>query len=163
MAGKSLNKVMLIGNAGKDTEIRYTGNGKAVASFSLATGATWNDKASGQMQERTDWHNIVAWDRLAEICGQYVKKGKRIYVEGRIQTRSYDDKDGVKKYVTEIVASDMILLDGGGQAGGNSEGFNNAPAKTYARPAAAAASGPAPAPVPDYEPMDAPPADDLPF
>ena len=160
MAGKSLNKVMLIGNAGKDTEIRYTGNGKAVASFSLATGSTWNDKTSGQMQERTDWHNIVAWDRLAEICGQYVKKGKRIYVEGRIQTRSYDDKDGVKKYVTEIIASDMILLDGGGGQGGNSEGYNNAPAKSYARPQAAASG---PASVPDYEPMDAPPADDLPF
>src|ERR1039457_1655934 len=122
MAGKSLNKVMLIGNAGKDAELKYTGSGKAVASFSVATGATWKDKTTGQMQEKTDWHNIVAWERLAEICGEYVKKGKRVYIEGRIETPSYDDKDGVKKYVTDIVATDMILLDGGQGGGQGSDG-----------------------------------------
>ena len=156
MSSRSLNKVMLIGHVGKDPEIRYTGAGKPIASFSLATNESWKDKTSGQLQERTEWHNIVAWDRLAEICGQYVKKGKKIYVEGRIQTDSYDDKDGVKKYFTKINANDVMFLDSA--PGGGSEGFNNAPAKTYARPAV---SGPAP--VPDYEPASEAPVDDLPF
>jgi single-strand DNA-binding protein len=121
--GKSLNKATIIGHAGKDAEVRYTGTGKAVASFSVATTDSWKDKTSGQMQEKTEWHNIVAWERLGEICGEYVKKGKRVYIEGRIQTRSYDDKEGVKRYSTEIVASDMILLDGGGsREGGGREG-----------------------------------------
>src|SRR5438876_11912432 len=104
---KSLNKATLIGNAGKDAEIRYTGTGKPVASFTVATTDSWKDKTSGQLQERTDWHNIVAWERLAEICGEYVKKGQRVYIEGRIQNRSYDDKEGNKKYISEIIASDM--------------------------------------------------------
>ena len=153
MAGKSLNKVMLIGNAGKDAEVRYTGSGKAVASFSLATGATWKDKTTGQLQEKTDWHNIVAWERLAEICGEYVKKGKRVYVEGRIETRSYDDKDGVKKYMTEIIATDMILLDGGQGGSRNSD--------SDSQPATAARNG-VPTPVAhEYDQASA--VDDLPF
>ena len=109
---KSLNKAQLIGNAGKDAEVRYTGTGKPVASFSVATTDSWKDKASGQLQERTEWHNIVAWDRLAEICGEYVKKGTRVYIEGRIQNRSYDDKDGNKRWITEVVAEDVLLLGG---------------------------------------------------
>ena len=113
---KSLNKVMLIGNLGKDPELRYTTSGVAVASFSIATSESWKDQ-EGNMQERTEWHNIVAWRKLAEICGEWLKKGKRVYIEGRIQTRSYDDKNGVKKYITEIIADDMIMLDGGGGAG----------------------------------------------
>lgn len=109
---KSLNKVMLIGNLGKDPELRYTGKGDAVATFSLATNESWKD-ADGNMQERTEWHNIVAWRKLAEICGEWLKKGKKVYIEGRIQTRSYDDKNtGTKKYITEIVADSMIMLDG---------------------------------------------------
>lgn len=116
MAGRSLNKACLLGNVGKDTELRYTNTGKAVASFSLATGESWRDQ-SGTMQERTTWHNVVAWDRLAEICNQYVKKGKQVYVEGRIQNRSYDDKDGNKRYISEIVATDLILLGGTGGGG----------------------------------------------
>src|SRR5579864_4287188 len=96
MAGRSLNKACILGNAGKDAEIRYTNNGKAVATFSIATNESWKDQ-SGTLQERTTWHNIVAWERMAEICGNYVKKGKQLYVEGRIQNRQYDDKDGVKK------------------------------------------------------------------
>jgi len=108
---KSLNKVMLIGNLGKDPELRYTGGGAPVATFSLATNESWKDQ-DGNMQERTEWHNIVAWSKLAEICQQYLKKGRRVYVEGRIQTRSYDDKNtGAKKYMTEIVANNMIMLD----------------------------------------------------
>ncbi len=114
---KSLNKVMLIGNLGKDPEIRYTGAGMPVATFSLATNESWKDQ-EGNLQERTEWHNIVAWSKLAEICQQYLKKGKKIYIEGRIQTRSYDDKNtGTKKYMTEIVAANMIMLDGGGNRG----------------------------------------------
>lgn len=108
---KSLNKVMLIGNLGKDPELRYTTSGVAVATFSLATNEAWKDQ-DGNLQERTEWHNIVAWRKLAEICGEWLKKGKKIYVEGRIQTRSYDDKNtGAKKYVTEIVADNIIMLD----------------------------------------------------
>ena len=158
MAAKSLNKVMLIGHAGKDTEIRYTGSGRSVGNFSIATSESWKDKTSGQIQERTEWHNIVVWDRLAEICRDYVKKGKRVYVEGRIQTRSWDDKDGNKRYTTEIVANDLILLDGGGNAG---SGGNSGGSQTNYRSNAPAA-GPAPAPAPDYEPEPAP-VDDLPF
>ncbi len=109
---RSLNKVMLIGNLGKDPELRYTTAGVAVATFSLATNESWKDQ-DGNLQERTEWHNIVAWRKLAEICGEWLKKGKKVYIEGRLQTRSYDDKNtGAKKYVTEIVADNMIMLDG---------------------------------------------------
>jgi len=104
---------MLIGNLGKDPEMRYTSNGVAVCTFSLATNESWKD-GDGTQQERTEWHNIVAWRKLAEICGEWLKKGKRVYIEGKIQTRSYDDKNtGAKKYITEIVADSMIMLDGG--------------------------------------------------
>ena len=117
---KSLNKVMLIGNLGKDPELRYTTSGTAIATFSLATNESWKDQ-EGNTQERTEWHNIVAWKKLAEICGEWLKKGKKIYIEGRIQTRSYDDKNtGAKKYITEIVAENMIMLDGKGAADGGS-------------------------------------------
>lgn len=109
---KSLNKVMLIGNLGKDPETRYTASGVAVATFTIATNESWKDQ-EGNLQERTEWHNIVAWRKLAEICGEWLKKGKKVYIEGRIQTRSYDDKNtGAKKYITEIVADTMIMLDG---------------------------------------------------
>jgi single-strand DNA-binding protein len=118
---RSLNKVMLIGNLGKDPELRYTPAGVAVATFSLATNESWKDQ-DGNMQERTEWHNIVAWRKLAEVCGEWLKKGKKVYVEGRIQTRSYDDKNtGAKKYITEIVLDSMIMLDGRGGAEGASQ------------------------------------------
>lgn len=107
---KGLNRVTLIGNLGKDPEMKYTTNGTAVANFSLATSESWKDD-SGQKQERTEWHNIVVWRKLAEVCAEYLKKGSRVYLEGKIQTRSYDDKNGVKRYVTEIVMSEMIMLD----------------------------------------------------
>jgi single-strand DNA-binding protein len=115
---KSLNKVMLIGHLGKDPELKYTTSGSAIATFSIATNESWKDQ-EGNLQERTEWHNIVAWKRLAEISHEYLKKGKKVYIEGRIQTRSYDDKNtGAKKYITEIVANDLIMLDGGSGAGG---------------------------------------------
>jgi len=114
---KSLNKVQLIGNLGKDPELKYTSAGVAVATFSIATSDSWKDQ-EGNTQERTEWHNIVAWRKLAEICGEWLKKGKRVYIEGRLQTRSYE-KDGVKRYSTEIVADQLIMLDGGGQRPAN--------------------------------------------
>ncbi len=129
---KSLNKVQLIGNLGKDPELKYTSAGVAVATFSIATSDSWKDQ-EGNAQERTEWHNIVAWRKLAEICGEWLKKGKRVYIEGRLQTRNYE-KDGVKRYVTEIVADQLIMLDGGGQRSTNG-GESEAPAATDAVPA----------------------------
>lgn len=112
MAGKSLNKVMLIGNLGKDPELRYTPNGTAVATYSIATSDSWKD-AEGKLTERTEWHNIVTWRKLAEISAQYLKKGQKVYIEGSIRNRNYDDKNGVKRYVTEIVADNLIMLGAG--------------------------------------------------
>jgi len=105
----SLNKVMLIGNLGKDPEIRYTPDGSPVAHFSLATTDTWTDK-SGTKQERTEWHNIVAWSKLADLSKRFLAKGRQVYIEGRIQTREWEDKDGNKRRTSEIVASQMVLL-----------------------------------------------------
>jgi single-strand DNA-binding protein len=120
---KSVNKVILIGNLGKDPEIKYTPSGTAVAKFSLATNERYKDK-SGNWQDRTEWHNIVAWQRLAEIVGEYVKKGSKIYIEGRLQTSSWDDKEsGQKRYKTEVIANDLVLLSGRGEEGeGRSRG-----------------------------------------
>jgi single-strand DNA-binding protein len=117
----SLNKVMLIGRLGKDPEIRYTPDGSPVANFSLATSETWNDK-SGTRQERTEWHNIVAWNKLADLAKRYLAKGRQVYIEGRIRTREWDDKDGNKRRTTEIMANQMVLLGSrpeGMEAGGN--------------------------------------------
>ncbi len=117
---KSLNKVMLIGNLGRDPEVRFTPSGVPIATFTLATNEAWKD-TEGNLQERTEWHNIVAWRKLAEFSGEWLKKGRKIFVEGRIQTRSYDDKNtGQKKSFTEIVADNIIVLDsrGAGEPGG---------------------------------------------
>jgi single-strand DNA-binding protein len=128
MAGKSLNKVTLIGHLGKDPELSYTASGIAVAKFSVATGERWKDE-SGNFQERTEWHNIVAWRKLAEICGQYLKKGSKVYLEGKLQTRSWDDKNtGVKRYATDIVADDLIMLDSKGSSEGSYSGAGEAAA-----------------------------------
>jgi single-strand DNA-binding protein len=130
----SLNKALLIGNLGKDPELRYTPSGKAVAIFSIATTNQWKDK-DGQKQERTDWHNIVVWGRQAEIAKDYLRKGKQIYLEGRIQTRNYDDKDGNKRWITEIVADRFLMLGRKGDSGAADE-FPPPPAESSA-PAAA--------------------------
>lgn len=106
---RGVNKVILIGNLGKDPELRYSPSGQSVTKFPLATGSKWKDK-DGQWQDRTDWHNIVAFGRTAEVCNEYLKKGSQVYVEGRIQTRSYDDRDGNKKWITEIIAQSMQML-----------------------------------------------------
>ena len=109
MAG-SLNKVMIIGNVGRAPEVRYTASGKPVASFSVATNRRWNTP-TGEAKEETEWFRVVAWDRLAELCNQYVEKGRKLYVEGRLQTRSWDGQDGQKHTSVEVVASDIRLLD----------------------------------------------------
>ena len=108
MAG--INKVILIGNLGRDPELRYTPNGVAIANFSIATSEEWKDKDTGEKQERTEWHRIVAWRRLGEICGEYLHKGSQVYIEGRLQTREWEDRDGNKRYTTEIVAQNMQML-----------------------------------------------------
>ena len=112
MSKGSINKVMLIGNLGSDPELRFTPSGVQVANFSLATTESWTDK-SGERQERAEWHRIVLWRRLAEIAGQYLKKGSKIYIEGKLQTRSWEDQNGQKRYTTEVVANSMEILDGG--------------------------------------------------
>ena len=114
MAG--INKVIIVGNLGKDPEVSYVPSGAAVAKFSVATSETWKDKTSGEKKERTEWHRIVAWDKLGEICGKYLSKGRQVYVEGKLQTHSYDDKEGVKRYVTEIIAQDVQFLGGKGDS-----------------------------------------------
>lgn len=113
MAG--VNKVILVGRLGRDPEVRYTPDGTAVANFSIATSDEWTDKNSGERKERTEWHRIVAWRRLGEICGEYLARGRQVYVEGKLQTRSWE-KDGVTRYITEVVASDVQFL-GGREAG----------------------------------------------
>ena len=112
-----INKVILVGNLGKDPEIRYTPSGMAVANFSVATTERWKDKTSGEMQERTEWHRIVAWGRLGEICGEYLSKGRQVYIEGKLQTRQWE-KDGVTRYSTEVVASEMKMLGAKSQGDG---------------------------------------------
>lgn len=109
MAG--INKVILVGNLGQDPEVRYTPDGTAVATFSIATSESWKDKNTGEKKERTEWHCIVAWRKLGEICGEYLSKGRQVYVEGKLQTRSWE-KDGVTRYTTEVVATDVQFLGG---------------------------------------------------
>ena len=113
MASRGVNKVILVGNVGNDPEVRYMPNGNAVANISVATSDSWKDKNTGDQQERTEWHRVVFFNRLAEIVEQYVKKGTKLYLEGRLQTRSYE-QDGIKKYSTEIVANEMQMLDSRG-------------------------------------------------
>lgn len=125
----NLNKAMVIGNLTRDPEIKTTPSGQSVASFAIATNFVWTDQ-SGQKQERAEFHNIVAWRRLAEICGQYLKKGSKIYIEGRLQTRDWVGQDGKKNYRTEIIAENMIMLDSKGGAGGNFQ--SQAPAQGQA-------------------------------
>src|SRR5579883_1731394 len=147
---RGVNKVILIGNLGRDPEVRYTPNGLAVANLALATSESWKDKQSGEMVERTEWHRIVMYQRLAEIAGEYLRKGAKIYVEGRLQTRKWQDKTtGQDRYTTEIIADSMQMLDSKG-------GASDAPAFEKSTAASAAPAG-APAPVMDN--FD----DDIPF
>jgi single-strand DNA-binding protein len=153
----SINKVILIGNLGRDPEVRYTPSGAAVCNVSVATTRNWKDKASGDKVEETEWHRVVFYDRLAEIAGEYLRKGRPVYVEGRLKTRKWQDKDGKDNYTTEIVAEQMQLLGGrdggggGGYGGGAPAGdeFGDAPA------AAPRAAAPRPAPAPRQAPAPA--------
>ncbi|RLB96974.1 MAG: single-stranded DNA-binding protein, partial [Deltaproteobacteria bacterium] len=116
MAG--INKAIIVGRLGRDPEVRYTPDGTAVANFSVATSEEWKDKNTGEKRERTEWHRVVAFRRLGEICGEYLSKGRQVYVEGRIQTRDWEDKDGNKRYTTEIVANQMQMLGSRDDVGG---------------------------------------------
>jgi single-strand DNA-binding protein len=118
---RGINKVILVGNLGKDPEVRYMPNGGAVANVTLATSESWKDKQSGEQKERTEWHNVVFYQRLAEIVGEYLKKGSQIYVEGSLRTRKWQDKNGNDRYTTEIIASEMQML--GGRSGGGSAAY----------------------------------------
>ena len=122
----SVNKVILLGNLGRDRETRYTTGGDAVTNLSIATSEQWKDK-SGEKQERTEWHRVVLFGRQAEIAGEYLKKGRSVYIEGRLQTRKYTDKDGVEKYSTEIVGDRMQLIGGGRDASGGDVEFSSSP------------------------------------
>jgi single-strand DNA-binding protein len=137
MASRGVNKVILIGNLGQDPEVRYMPNGNAVANVTLATSESWKDKNSGEQQERTEWHRVVFFRRLAEIVGEYLKKGSKVYVEGRLQTRKWQDQNGNDRYTTEIVADNMQMLD---SRGGGGSAYDSAPAQS--QPAAAPAPGP---------------------
>ncbi len=121
---RGVNKVILIGNLGRDPEVRYSPSGQAVANVTLATSEAWKDRNSGEKQERTEWHRIVFFGRLAEVAGEYLKKGAQIYVEGRLQTRKWQDKDGNDRYTTEVVATDMQMLGSRAGAGVPSDNFN---------------------------------------
>ena len=158
----SVNKVILVGNLGADPETRYAPSGDAICNIRLATTDTWKDKTSGDKQEETEWHRVVFRDRLAEIAGEYLRKGRPVYVEGRLKTRKWTDKDGVEKYTTEIVADQMQLLgsregmgggdEGGGYSRGGGEGRPAArPSAPAAKPAAKSSTG--------FDDMD----DDIPF
>ena len=135
---KSVNKVILIGRLGRDPELKYTASGTPFCRFSIATDDVWNDKTSGERQERTEWHNIVAWDRLAEICNQYLAKGRLVYIEGSLQTREWDDQEGNKRKTTEIRARDMVLVGSPGEGSGGGQ-RRAAPAETV--PATANVAG----------------------
>lgn len=112
MAKRGVNKVILVGNLGKDPEVRYMPSGGAVANISLATSETWRDKQTGETQERTEWHNVVFFNRLAEIAGEYLRKGSEVYIEGSLRTRKWQDKNGQDRYTTEIIANELQMLDG---------------------------------------------------
>jgi len=150
----AVNKVILLGNLGKDPEVRYTQSGKAVTSFSLAT----SERAGRDGNERTEWHNIVAWDKLAELCGRLVKKGNKVYVEGRLQTREYTDRDGNKRWSTEVVAREMVFLTTERDLGGGRGKSAPHPADAYNGGNNAGASAPRAAadPIPYSDDEDIP-------
>jgi len=138
---KSINKVILIGRLGKDPELKYTASGTPFCRFSIATDDVWNDKNSGERQEKTEWHNIVVWDRLAEICNQYLTKGKQVYIEGSLQTREWDDQDGNKRRTTEVRARDMVMLGGAGEGSGGGQRRAAATAETSPAGSSGSSSG----------------------
>lgn len=164
----SVNKVIIVGNLGRDPETRYMPNGEAVTNVAVATTESWKDKNSGEKKELTEWHRITFYRKLAEIAGQYLKKGSQVYVEGRLQTRKWTDKDGVERYTTEIIADTMQMLGGrqgmGGGGGGGGGGsmddeYGSAPAPRQSSGGGGGAARPASRPAPNFSDMD----DDIPF
>ncbi|WP_374661481.1 single-stranded DNA-binding protein [Inhella sp.] len=169
----SVNKVIVLGNLGRDPELRYTPSGAAVCNVSVATTRNWKNKDSGERQEETEWHRVVFYDRLAEIAGEYLKKGRPVYVEGRLKTRKWQDKDGRDQYTTEVIAEQMQLLggreDGGGGGGGSggggygrggsSDDGDHAPAPRAPASRPAPRQAPAPKPASSFDDID----DDIPF
>jgi len=151
MASRGINKVILIGNLGKDPETRYMPSGGAVTNITVATSETWKDKQSGEQQERTEWHRVVFFNRLAEIAGEYLKKGSKVYIEGSLRTRKWQGNDGQDRYTTEIVANEMQMLD---SRGGSAEYSQSAPAARSNQSSANTSQQQAPAG--DFE-------DDIPF
>jgi single-strand DNA-binding protein len=136
MAG-GVNKVILIGNLGKDPEVRYTPDGRAVANFNIATSESWTDKATNEKKEKTEWHRIVVWGKTAENCAEYLSKGRQVYIEGRLQTREWTNKEGQKQYTTEVVANPVggVVFLGGGAGGGRGAGRQgSAPAEDFGSP-----------------------------
>lgn len=174
---RGINKVILVGNLGADPETRYTAGGSAITNIRLATSENWKDKQTGENQERTEWHRVVLFGRLGEIAGEYLKKGRQVYIEGSLRTNKYTDKEGIERYSTDIVANEMQMLGGGGEGGGgggggygrdrgerSGGGGRGGDDGGYERPAAArgpssASSRPAPQPARD----DPFPDDDIPF
>jgi single-strand DNA-binding protein len=151
VASRGINKVILVGNVGQDPETRYMPNGNAVTNITLATSETWKDKNTGEQQERTEWHRVTFYQRLAEIVAEYVKKGSKLYIEGRLQTRSWE-QDGIKRYATDIIANEMQMLDSRG-SGGSGGGGSYQPAQ---QSGASEPAEPAPADMGDFD-------DDIPF
>jgi len=172
MASRGVNKVILIGNLGADPEVRYMPNGGAVTTIRLATSETWKDQNTGQQQERTEWHRVVFYRRLAEIAGEYLKKGGKVYIEGSLRTNQYE-KNGEKRYSTDIIANEMQMLDRAGEGGGGARGSEGASYATgnqeqASYPPSGGGSRPAPTsrqPEPNYPPqgMDDGFDDDIPF
>jgi single-strand DNA-binding protein len=156
----SVNKVILIGNLGKDPEVRYAPSGSAICNITLATSRNWKDKTSGERQEETEWHRVVFFDRMAEVAGEYLKKGKSVYIEGRLKTRKWTDKEGVDKYTTEIMADRMEMLGSRESGGGGGDDMGGAPAPRSApAPRPAPVSKPAAKSTSGFDDMD----DDIPF
>ncbi|MDG4552433.1 MAG: single-stranded DNA-binding protein [Candidatus Contendobacter sp.] len=163
----SVNKVILIGNLGKDPDVRYMPSGRAVANVTIATNESWKDRNTGEKQERTEWHNVVFYSPLAEIVGQYLRKGSSVFVEGRLQTRKWQDKNGQDRYTTEIIANEMKMLGGRGSASGSAP-FPGEEPEMDSAPTARPPQGPAPTrPQPAAQPQPGPDNsgfdDDIPF
>jgi single-strand DNA-binding protein len=153
---RGINKVILVGNIGKDPETRYMPNGKAVTNFSVATSEGWTDKQSGDKQERTEWHNVVLFEKLAEIAAEYLKKGSQVYIEGSLRTRKWQDKEGKDRYTTEIVGRDMQMLGGRGGAGGGGSGESSSGGGRAMSERSTSSSAPPAAEAGDFD-------DDIPF
>lgn len=158
MARSGINKVILVGNLGQDPEVKYMPNGDAVVNISIATSESWQDKATGENREKTEWHRVVMFRRLGEIAGEYLKKGSKVYIEGKLQTRKWQAQDGTDRYTTEVVANDMQMLDSRGQGGGSYQASSQPQDNQFA-PSASASTPANPAPAQSNDVFD----DDIPF